>query len=112
MASDGLRKHSCPCYMLECRIVSSCISGLVSVHEEAFQLLCDLPWHGRAIWRLAGARIAWLNPLLLAMLTVLILGISSARFAIIVCAPPAPWLLKPASFSDVLCGVVDSKVFF
>eukprot|EP00434_Breviolum_minutum_P026102 symbB.v1.2.023078.t1/scaffold2054.1/size90980/3 len=64
--------------------------------DEAFQLLCDLPWHGRAIWRLAGTRIAWLNPLLLAVLTVLILGISSARFAIIVCTPPALLDFQPA----------------
>jgi len=64
--------------------------------DEAFQLLCDLPWHGRAIWRLAGTRIAWLNPLLLAGLTVLLLGISSARFAIIVCTPPALLDFQPA----------------
>ena len=79
-----------------------CISGLVAVHEETFQWIRDLPWHGRAIWKLAGTRVAWLNPLLLAMLTCLILGVSSARFAIIVCTPPAPWLLNSASFSDVV----------
>lgn len=91
-------RESRPSYMLESRTVSFCISELVAVHEEAFQLLCDLPWHGGAVWRLAGTRIAWLNPLLLAMLTILILGISSARFAIIVCTPPAPWLLNSAFF--------------
>jgi len=65
--------------------------------DETFQWICDLPWHGRAIWRLAGTRIAWLNPLLLAMLTFAILGISSARFAIIVCAPPALLDFQPAT---------------
>ena len=65
--------------------------------DDAFQLLCDLPWHGRAVWRLAGTRIAWLNPLLLALLTFLILGTSSARFAVIVCTPPALLDFQPAT---------------
>lgn len=65
--------------------------------DETFQWIRDLPWHGRAIWRLAGTRVAWLNPLLLATLTLVILGISSARFAIIVCTPPALLDFQPAT---------------
>lgn len=67
-------------------------------YADSFQLFRDLPWHGQTIYRLTGTRVAWLNPLLLLLMVLVIVGVSSARFAIILCTPPASWQLKCLSF--------------
>lgn len=62
--------------------------------SDTFELYRDLGWHGHAIFKLTGSRVALLNPLFLLFMIVFIVGVSSARFAITLCTPPAPGLTK------------------